>query len=70
MVGLLMWIARHAHPEVMQPAMYLVQFCTGLTRDHFLAVLCVLKYLNTVKDRKKTHLGVVFAIVLCLTILA
>lgn len=50
LVGLLLCIARHTHPAVMQPVAYLAQFCTCHARNHFLAGLSVLKYLNTVKD--------------------
>lgn len=51
LVGLLRWIKRHTHLKVVQPDIHLVQFCTCYVRDHLLAVLRVLKHLNTAKDR-------------------
>lgn len=38
----------------MQPVVYLAQLCTCSDEDKFLATLPVLKYANTVKDRKLT----------------
>lgn len=53
LTGSLLRIARHTHPEVMQSVIYLAQFCTCFSRDHFLAAPRVLKHLNTVKYRKR-----------------
>jgi len=49
LVGALLWIGRHTHPEIMQLVVYLAQFCTCYDRDRFLAALRVLKYLCTVQ---------------------
>mmetsp|Transcript_43485 Transcript_43485/g.81431 ORF Transcript_43485/g.81431 Transcript_43485/m.81431 type:complete len:398 (+) Transcript_43485:385-1578(+) len=57
LVGALLWIGRHTHPEIMQPVVYLAQFCTCYGRDHFLAALRILKYLCTVQGRKLTFRG-------------
>lgn len=57
LVGSLLWIARHTHPEVMQLVAYLAQFCPCYARDRTLGALRVLKHLNTVKYRKLTFKG-------------
>lgn len=57
LVGSLFWIARRAHSEMMQRVVSMAHFCACYSRDHFLAVLCVLKHLNTVKHRKLTFKG-------------
>lgn len=57
LIGALLWVARHTHPQVMQPVVYLTQFCTCYGRDHFLTALRKLKYLCTAKDKKLTFRG-------------
>lgn len=32
-MGDLLWIGGHAHPEILQPVVYLTQFCTCDGRD-------------------------------------
>jgi len=57
LVGALLWIGRHTHPEVMRPVVFLAQFCTCCDRNHFLTALRIIKYLCAVQDRKLTYKG-------------
>lgn len=57
LVGSLTWIGRHANPNLMQPVVYVAQLYTFHVRDHFLTLLCFLRCLNIVKDRKVMFRG-------------
>lgn len=55
LIGSLLWIRGQSQPKISQPIAYVSRFYTCCSRHNVLVALCVLKCLDTVKDRTLTH---------------
>ena len=54
--GSLLWVARATRPDISYAVSYTSQFCNCYGEKHFNALIRILQYLYTTKDKKLTYI--------------